>query len=792
MKNKFFLLLIPSTLLIIALSWSGCKNQNREETLNKYTGSQSCRSCHEEFYELWSNSHHGKAMQPITASFLKTGIPPMEQDILIEGKKYRMIIEDTTLICLETDSNRLNKYAATWALGGKNVYYFLTPISKGRLQTLPLAYDLNDSTWYDNPKSAIRHFANGIPDEAVSWKDFLYTFNTTCYSCHVSQLTTNFDMNTLTYNTLWKESGINCETCHGPSGEHIRVCEKAGEGIIPEDLKLIITSTFTHDQHNSSCASCHAKMRPLTSSYPPGETFFDHFDLITLENPDFYPDGRDLGENYTHATWMQSECVQSGQLDCIHCHTSSGRYRFHGTVAEGNQACLPCHKENVNNPEAHTYHPADTDGSRCINCHMPKTKFGRMVRSDHSMRPPMPSATIEFESPNACNICHDDMSPEWANKFVKEWRDRDYQAPVLYNARLIKSAREANWSNLDKMLEVLDSNRMDAIFTTSLIRLLAGCESEEKWPSIEKKLDHKSPLVRSAAANVMISNPRSEPIKKLINAAKDKYRVVRLAAASSLSAVPIYNFTSEEKQIVENVLEEYKNSLVTRPDDWSSHYNLGNFYHYQGQLNKAIYSYKTANKLYDQALEPLINSSIVYSQLNDPANAERSLQQALEIDPESEAANLNMGLLSAETGKSDMAIEYLEKVLEINPESAVSAYNLSILTAKENPDKAIEYSRQAYKSDPENSKYGYTYAFFLNQKGKTKQATGELIMILKKDPGYIDAIFLLGNIYEESGYKQKAVSLYKESMKLGSVPAQIKIQLNNKLNSLEQSSDPIK
>ena len=137
-----------------------------------------------------------------------------------------------------------------------------------------------------------------------------------------------------------------------------------------------------------------------------------------------------------------------------------------------------------------------------------------------------------------------------------------------------------------------------------------------------------------------------------------------------------------------------------------------------------------------------------------------------------------------------MAIEYLEKVLEINPESAVSAYNLSILVSKENPDKAIEYSRQVWKSNPDNLKYGYTYAFYLNQNGQIKQATGELKIVLKKDPGYVDAIFLLGNIYEVSGDKQKAVSLYKESIKLESLPQQVKIQLNNKLNSLEQTSNP--
>jgi len=38
---------------------------------------------------------------------------------------------------------------------------------------------------------------------------------------------------------------------------------------------------------------------PLTAGYRTPERFFDHFDLVTLENPDFYPDGRDLGENYT-------------------------------------------------------------------------------------------------------------------------------------------------------------------------------------------------------------------------------------------------------------------------------------------------------------------------------------------------------------------------------------------------------------------------------------------------------------------------------------------------------------
>ena len=112
-----------------------------------------------------------------------------------------------------------------------------------------------------------------------------------------------------------------------------------------------------------------------------------------LESPDFYPDGRDLGENYTFTAWRSSPCAKSGQLDCLHCHTSSGRYRFED-AARANQACLPCHEARVQDGVAHSHHP---DGkTTCIDCHMPKTEFARMVRSDHSMRPPAPAATIAF------------------------------------------------------------------------------------------------------------------------------------------------------------------------------------------------------------------------------------------------------------------------------------------------------------------------------------------------------------------------------------------------------------
>ena len=115
------------------------------------------------------------------------------------------------------------KYKIEHALGGKNVYYFLTPFPRGRLQTLPLAYDVKKKEWFDTAASGIRHFPGTERDQPVSWLDPGYTFNTSCYSCHVSQLTMHYELKTDTYETTWAEPGINCETCHGPSEEHNRV-----------------------------------------------------------------------------------------------------------------------------------------------------------------------------------------------------------------------------------------------------------------------------------------------------------------------------------------------------------------------------------------------------------------------------------------------------------------------------------------------------------------------------------------------------------------------------------------
>jgi len=164
-----------------------------------YAGSRSCIECHERFYRLWSTSFHGLAMQPYTQALAASKLSAQKGEISIEKYRYRVEISGGEGWVYENGPTGRKRYKIEHVLGGKNVYYFLSQMEKGRLQTLPLAYDVRKKQWYDMAGSGMRHFPGRRPDTPVNWKDWPYTFNTACHSCHVSQLSTNYDLKTDTY-----------------------------------------------------------------------------------------------------------------------------------------------------------------------------------------------------------------------------------------------------------------------------------------------------------------------------------------------------------------------------------------------------------------------------------------------------------------------------------------------------------------------------------------------------------------------------------------------------------------
>jgi Tfp pilus assembly protein PilF len=705
-------------------------------------------------------------MRPYTAEFAGKNLEPQEADIKIGEYLYFADIDADKGWVSEISPEETKTYPMVHVLGGKNVYYFLTPYKKGRLQTLPLAYDVNSKRWFDTAASGVRHFPGGNHDEPIHWTDPFYTFNTSCHGCHVSQLSTNYDIKTDSYNTTWTEPGINCETCHGPADQHVKAYQQAAvTKNEPDGLKLISTKNFSVEQTNSMCNSCHAKLSPVSVSFKPGDNYFDHYNLVTLEHPDFYPDGRDLGENYTMTSWRMSPCFKGGKLDCMHCHTSSGRYRF-SDPDKANDACMPCHEERVENAGAHTHHPATSKAGKCIACHMPMTKFAHMNRTDHSMRPPAPAATLAFKSPNACNLCHDDKDAAWANAYVIEWHGPDYQIEILEPARLIDEARRQDWLRLDEMLEYIGHKDRDEIFAVSLIRLLRACDLQKKWPGIIKALtDDPSPLVRAGAAETLDNHITGDSLKALLRAIQDDFRLVRVRAAASLASIPPERLKDEHQKNLQKATVEYLESLQNRADDYVNHYNLGNFYLARQDIDKAISSLETAIKLRPDNMASYVNAAFAYNAMGRNDKAEASFRKALELDPNSAVVHINLGMLLGEQSRLDEAEGAFLRALQIDPNSAIAAYNLGVILAEEQLAEAIKWCGKSYQLRPDEPKYGYTYAFYLYRSKETALAIDVLQDMIGKQVPYSDAYVLLATIYQKKGEINKAIAVYQAASK---------------------------
>jgi tetratricopeptide (TPR) repeat protein len=786
---KTVLALVVAALISVGISAQAADSAQPVPSPAAYVGSKSCRECHERFYGLWSGSMHGLAMQPYSETLARERLTPQKDDVVIGKQRYRAEVGPGGGYVLEIAADGKKKqYRIEHALGGKNVFYFLTPMEKGRLQTLPVAYDVRKKEWFDTALSGLRHIPGQVAGETpVGWQEYPYTFNTSCYGCHVSQLATNYDLKTDSYASTWKEPGINCETCHGASEQHGAAMRKLPKGEKPANdaaLKLIRTKSFTPAQHNDACNSCHSKAMPLTAGYRTPERFFDHFDLVTLENNDFYPDGRDLGENYTQTSWRMSPCVTGGKLHCVNCHTSSGRYRF--KKEKFNNACIPCHEERVKNVAAHSHHPAGSEGSKCISCHMPKTDFARMQRSDHSMLPPTPATTLAYQSPNACNVCHADKDAVWADKLVRAWSKRDYQAPVLKRAALVDAARKRDWIRLPEMLAYIDDPGSNEIFVTSLIRLLSHCDDPAKTPVLRKALESPSPLVRGAAVEGLGQSPTLEVLQEIAAATGDDYRLVRVRAAAAMAQFPNMKPQGTAKERYDKATGEFMASLMARPDNWDAHYNLGNYYLGQNRPKEALEEYAIAHTQEPQSVLTLVNAAMAHARLGETAKAEDKLHEALKIAPDSGAVLYNLGLIKGEKQELPAAEKYLKAAFKADPQLVGAAFNLCILIAPDRPAEALEWCRTAAALRPGEPKYAYTLAFYQQQGGDTAVAATTLDGLLARSPAYPDAYLLLAKIYEEQGKKEEAIKVYNRAVAAPGIPERARKYFKERLDGLQK------
>lgn len=385
------------------------------------------------------------------------------------------------------------------------------------------------------------------------------------------------------------------------------------------------------------------------------------------------------------------------------------------------------------------------------------------------MLPPAPAASLKFGSPNACNLCHKDKDAAWADQNVRQWRSRDYQAPVLHRAGLIEAARKRHWQKLPEMLAYITNKARDQVFAASLIRLTMAALDERVLPTLLQAIQDPSPLVRAAAAEALAVRLSQESFQALVAAAGDDYRLVRVRAAASLAHYPATWFQGEDQDKVKQATEEYLASLTARPDQWTSQYNLGNYYLNKGEVKQALAAYDTALKLEPRAAIVLVNAAMAYAQIGQKDQAEKSLVQAIKLAPNNAAAHFNLGLLKAEQNRVKEAERELREAFRLDPKMAPAAYNLCILSSKARPKYALSWCKKAVELNPQEPKYAYSLAFFQKEQGDLKNAAATLLDFLTRRPGFADGYLLLAEICLQQGDRPQAEAVLRQAQQVESL-----------------------
>ncbi|MHC4451447.1 MAG: cytochrome c3 family protein [Planctomycetota bacterium] len=356
--------------------------RDSDTMLPGFAGSESCRECHQKEFDAWRGSHHDLAMQHATAATVLGNFDDAEFEH--QGTTYRFVRTGDLFRVRIKDQT----YPVPYVFGVDPLQQYLLDTGDGRLQALPVAWDVVTKRWF------------AWYEEAFELGEPRFTWNHMCADCHSTGYRKNYDPKTRAYEPRYEEVNIGCEACHGPGRAH------------NADPEVKTTPV--------QCAPCHSRRAQL-DDFSHGHKYLDLHDLSLIVDPLYYPDGQILDEVYVWGSFLQSKMHNAG-VTCMDCHDPhTARLK-----REGNALCTECHQ--LEPPErlptlkkrdyetfAHHGHQPGTEGSLCIECHMASRLYmGNDERHDHSFRVPRPDLTVTIGVPNACTGCHLDRPPEWA------------------------------------------------------------------------------------------------------------------------------------------------------------------------------------------------------------------------------------------------------------------------------------------------------------------------------------------------------------------------------------------
>ncbi|MBK9099264.1 MAG: tetratricopeptide repeat protein [bacterium] len=244
------------------------------------------------------------------------------------------------------------------------------------------------------------------------------------------------------------------------------------------------------------------------------------------------------------------------------------------------------------------------------------------------------------------------------------------------------------------------------------------------------------PLVRERAIDAFNTNDAQKLINTIFPLLNDPIRMVRIAAASKLSVVGKEFFTDEQFKKLNEVLDEYLQTLKYTADFPSGKYNLGNYYSNKGDYAKAEKFYLDAIKLDNDLYPAKSNLALLYYNQGKLKEAENLFLDLIKNHSEYTQGEYYLGLLYAEQKRYSEAAQVLEKATfkaDVNPRIY---YNLGLIYQYLNNQKKAESSLlKANSISPNQFDIIYALADFYIKAGDLTRAMKYAEELNEKFPG---------------------------------------------------------